>query len=93
MADHSTNTGRLVLNNTVYDFAKETATVYLPAIAALYVGLATLWGLPNPTAVAGTIALVITFLGAVLKISTASYNNGKLDNPDNTKVATTELGE
>jgi hypothetical protein len=34
-----------------------------------------MWGLPNADQVVGTIVIVDTFLGAVLGISTAQYNN------------------
>jgi uncharacterized membrane protein len=78
MADHEApNTGRLKLNNTVYDLAKEATTLWLPALATLYFALAHLWGLPKPDEVVATITAIVTFLGIVLKISTASYNNGK----------------
>jgi hypothetical protein len=86
MADHEANTGRLKLNNTAYDIAKEAATLWLPAGGTLYATLAAIWGLPAPVEVVGTIVAVNTFLGVVLKISTSSYNNGKLDNPDNQKL-------
>jgi len=86
MADHKANTGRLTLNNTAYDFAKQAALIWLPGLGALYAGLAAIWGLPNAVEVVGTITAVDTFLGLVLGISTASYNNGKTDNPDNQKL-------
>lgn len=90
MADNTAqpSTGRLTLNNTAYDVAKEAATLWLPAVATLYFALAQIWGLPAANEVVGTITALVTFLGVVLKISTSSYNNGKLDNPDNQKVIT-----
>lgn len=87
MADHELNTGRLKLNNTAYDIAKDAATLWLPALATFYFAISTIWGFdPNPDKVVGTITAFVTFLGIVLKISTSSYNNGKLDNPDNQKL-------
>jgi len=88
MADHSSNTGRLALNNTAYDVAKEAATLWLPALATFYAALAVLWGFPEPEKVVGTIVALNAFLGVVLKVSTSSYNNGKLENPDNPKTST-----
>lgn len=87
MADHSSNTGRLTLNNTVYDMAKDATTLWLPALATFYFTISSIWGFdPHPDKVVGTIAALVTLLGIVLKISTSSYNNGKLDNPDNQKL-------
>lgn len=63
------------LNNKVYDFLKWITMIFLPAISAAYFALSGLWGLPEPERVIGTIAVIITFLGAMLKISTASYDN------------------
>lgn len=84
------NTGRLALNNTAYDVAKDAVTLWLPALATFYVLLAGLWDLPKPNEITGTLTGLATFLGVVLKVSTSSYNNGKLDNPDNTKVPTAQ---
>lgn len=64
------------LSNTAYDILKSIALIWLPAIAALYVGLAHVWGdnvFPYAQQIAGTIALAETFLGAVLQISTRNY--------------------
>lgn len=80
------NTGKLVLNNTAYDIAKQAAMVWLPGAATLYAALAVFWGFPEPEKVVGSITAIDAFLGVILGISTASYNNGKLDNPDNPKV-------
>lgn len=63
-----------LLSNTAYDIAKDVTTLYLPALGTLYFALASIWGLPAPEQVVGTIAAVVTFLGVVLKISTKSYN-------------------
>lgn len=69
------NKGKYALSERVYDFAKESATIYIPAAVVLYVALAAIWHLPNPVEVAGTGAAVTTFLGVVLKISNTSYQN------------------
>ena len=62
------------LSNKAYDILKDIALVALPAIAALYVALAKIWGFPYAAEIAGTIAAVVTFMGAMLQISTANYN-------------------
>jgi hypothetical protein len=63
----------LLLGNKTYDFFKRLVQVILPAVGALYFGLANVWGLPNAEQVVGTIAIVTTFLGVVLGISNAQY--------------------
>lgn len=65
------------LSNKMYDVLKWVALVALPALSALYLGLAELWGLPAGQQVSGTIALVDTFLGALLGISSANYAKNK----------------
>jgi hypothetical protein len=53
---------------------KKTTTVVLPAASTLYFALAQIWHLPKAEEVIGTIAAVNTFLGALLHVSTVSYN-------------------
>jgi hypothetical protein len=62
-----------MITGKLYDYLKWLAQVVLPALGALYVALASLWGLPSAEAVAGTILAVDTFLGVVLGISQISY--------------------
>ena len=62
------------ISNSTYDALKRVVTVVLPATAALYVTLAALWNLPNPEAVAGTLAAIATFGGVVMNISAKSWN-------------------
>lgn len=65
------------LTNKTYDALKWIALVALPAISALYLGLAGLWGLPYGEQIAGTISLVDACLGALLGISSANYAKNK----------------
>lgn len=62
------------MSNKVYDVLKEIAQIWLPALATLYFAVASIWNLPYPEEIVGTIAAVDAFLGAVLKISTVRYN-------------------
>lgn len=62
------------LSNALYDKLKFFVQVVDPALAALYIGLSQLWGLPNAEGVAGTIALVGTFLGVFLGVSARQYD-------------------
>ena len=61
------------MSNKTYDVLKFIAQIVLPAIGALYFGLAGIWGFPYAEQIVGTITVVDTFLGALLGISTASY--------------------
>jgi hypothetical protein len=63
------------MKNKTYDVLKYIALIVLPALATLYLTIATIWGLPYGEAIAATITAVDTFLGAVLKISTDKYNS------------------
>lgn len=61
------------MSNKCYDVLKWIALIVLPAIGALYFALSQLWGLPYAEEIVGTITAVDTFLGALLGVSTASY--------------------
>lgn len=65
------------LPNKLYDVLKWITMIVIPALAAAYVGLASIWGWPYADEVAKTAAVVCTLLGALLGISTAQYNKGK----------------
>ncbi len=57
------------LPDRVYDAIKFIVTVIMPAVSVLYVGLAGIWGWPCADEVSRTIAVVYTFLCAVMGIS------------------------
>lgn len=65
------------MSNKTYDVLKFITTIVLPAIGTLYFALAGIWGFPYSEQVVGSITAVVTFLGAVLRISTAQYNAKK----------------
>ena len=62
------------LSNHWYDFLKWVTMVVIPALTTAYVGLSAVWGWPYATEIAKTSAVVCTLLGALLGISTATYN-------------------
>lgn len=64
----------MILDNKTYDILKYIAQVVLPALGTLYFGLAKLWGLPYGEEIVGTITVIDTFLGTLLRISTNQYN-------------------
>lgn len=67
----------MTLNNATYDKFKAIALIYLPALAALYVGLAQIWNLPHPAEVSATIAAIDTFLGIGVHVSSKNYTPPK----------------
>lgn len=76
-----------MLPDKVYDAVKWFVTVMLPAISVAYVGLAAIWGWPYADEVGRTIAVLYTFLCALMGISTYTARPRPAD-PD----ATADLG-
>lgn len=69
-APHNT----FLLGSRSYDLIKKLVQVIIPAFSAAYFSLAGIWDLPDPEKVVGTLAIVTTFLGVCLGLSTAQYN-------------------
>ena len=65
---------KTILNDKTYDILKWVALILLPAMGALYFGLAGIWNFPYGEQVVGTITVIDTFIGAILGISTVQYN-------------------
>jgi len=64
-----------VISNKLYDQLMFLAVVLLPAVGALYFGIAAIWGLPKAEELVGTITVIDTFLGGVLLKLRSDYNN------------------
>jgi len=64
----------VTLRNKTYDKLKHVTQVVLPAVGSLYFGLSAIWGLPAGEEVVGTLALLTTFGGVTLLVSTKNYN-------------------
>lgn len=62
-----------LFTNGLYDKLKYFSLVILPAIGALYFGLGQIWGFPEIEKVVGSIAVLDTFIGVLLKKSTDKY--------------------
>jgi hypothetical protein len=62
------------MSNKTYDRWKWVALVLIPALIAAWTGLSKIWGWPYAAEIAGTLAIIDTFLGAILGISSAKYN-------------------
>lgn len=64
------------LTNKQYDFYKRLVTVVAPALITLITGLGALYKFDS-TAITGTLALLTTFTGTVLGISSKKYNEAQ----------------
>ena len=69
----------MIFTNRLYDILKWIALILLPAIATLYGALAGIWGFPFAEQIVYTITAIDAFMGAVLGISTISYNSREDD--------------
>ena len=63
-----------MMSNKTYDILKWIAQLLLPALGTLYFALASIWGFPYGEQIVGTITALDTFLGVILGISTARYD-------------------
>ena len=62
--------------NKVYDILKWVVVIFLPALEVAIFGLGQLYGFDS-TIICGTLAIVATFIGALIGVSTYSYNKDK----------------
>ena len=62
------------MKNETYDFLKNLALKYLPALEFFVLTVFKIWNLPYGTEIGATIAALATALGIVLGISTYNYN-------------------
>ncbi len=67
----------MLFSEKVYNFLKQLALVILPALAAAYFSIAQIWGLPNAEEVVGTITVIDTLMGVLLKLSSSQYNKSE----------------
>ncbi len=71
------------MSNKTYDILKWIAMIVLPALGTLYFALAGIWNFPYGEEIVGTITALDAFLGAILGISSATYNK-QLDKQEGT---------
>lgn len=62
------------ISDKTYNYLKWAVMIVLPAVTTLYGTLAPVWGFENADKVLTTMTAVTTFLGAVIGISTVTYN-------------------
>lgn len=65
------------MSNKMYDILKKIAQYWVPALAIFYYSIARIWGLPYSEEIVATLSAFDLFLGTVLGISTAMYNQQK----------------
>lgn len=63
----------VLLSDRLYTWFKSSSLYVLPAIAAAYFGVAQIWGLPKAEEVVGTVAVLETLLGVLLRVSNKQY--------------------
>ena len=61
----------LIMKNSTYDTLKFIAQILLPALAALWATIATIWDLPLGNQIEQTITAVVIFIDAILGITLA----------------------
>lgn len=68
------------ISNKVYDVLKAIATIILPAVAALYIALASIWSFGFSAEINATIEAIICFINAMLGLflhkSSEEYHKG-----------------
>lgn len=64
-----------LLTDKQYFILNNLAVVVFPAVGTLYFALAQIWGLPAAEQVIGTIVALDAFLGVLVKVGEASYDN------------------
>ena len=65
------------LNNKVYDILKWVALICLPALATFISAIFPIWGLANADKIVVTINAIGLFIGALIGISSSTYNSEK----------------
>lgn len=66
---------KITMPDKLYDILKFVATVALPALGALYAGLASIWGFPFGAEIDRTVLLVIACLDTLLGITVAKASS------------------
>jgi hypothetical protein len=70
------------LNDKVYEVLKWIVVIVLPAISTAYFGLAQIWGFPYAEQICGTLAIVETFIGTLIGVSTKAYRKEQSNGED-----------
>lgn len=65
----------MILNSKLYNALKWVALILLPGFASFYLGFGQIWDFPETDKIVGSITLMDTFLGAMLQLSSKTYQN------------------
>ena len=65
---------KILLTNKTYDTLKWIVMIVLPALAALLTAVGEIWSVADMPRVVLTLNAVTAFLGAIIGVSTATYN-------------------
>lgn len=65
------------LSDKTYEILKWLVVIVMPAITTLYGALAPVWGFADADKVLTTMTAITTFMGALIGISTVTYNKGE----------------
>lgn len=84
---------RIMFSDRFYSIIKKLVQVILPAFSALYFSLDSIWDLPSEDKVVGTLAVVTTFLGVSLGISSHQYSASGAAYNGNVVVSTSDTGD
>ena len=68
----------MIIPNKIYDYLKWIVMILLPALETAIFGLGQLYGFDS-TIICGTIAIIATFIGALIGVSTHAYNKEKAE--------------
>jgi hypothetical protein len=71
----ATGSTTFVFGDKMYDFAKKSVQIYIPAVSSAYFALSSIWGFPSPEKVVGSLAVLATLLGVLLHISSVQYES------------------
>jgi hypothetical protein len=82
-----------MLSDGSYGLGKKLVQVYIPATSALYFGLGSIWGLPAVEQVVGTLAVIATFLGVCLGLSSKQYDVSEAAYDGKVVVETNDAGK
>lgn len=63
-----------LLSDRKFDILRQSATIILPAIGALYFALGALWNLPKVDEIVGTVAALNVFAGVALTMVKKMYD-------------------
>ena len=70
------------LPDSVYNFLKWLGLIALPALATFYGVIGKVWDIPFTAEVVTTITALATLVGALIGVSTISYNKDKSEEED-----------